>query len=415
MESHAQSVDDVLAETLSFKLRAGASYIGDRKSSTFHPSGGDSYGSASGIRVIKFSCNSDGWMDPSTAKFFMTVHNTSTTDGAVLKPLSTNPNVFFRRLRVLCNGQIVEDIDNYNRVCHMFDVFQSTNKRSNNDIEGFDTLPHNSSAIVSFTLCSGILNQDKFISLKYAPLVFELELVGSPADCLDTGTTATVVNSTSWKITEPQLKCDIVELDSELQNSYAAHLLSGKSLPIHFSSYATNVQTATGKDNSLHIARAFTRLKSVFVSMFRPVTATTDKVATYFYHPMQGTYNKNAELEFQLQIGSKLFPEYPMMSLAEEFYSLKKTLSIHGAYATDVVSLNKASYMENSFIIGVDCEKLLGASFTGYNTMSGSLLTLRLRNAWDGAQVATAPEQVHTVLHYDAVLNILDTGSQVME
>ena len=71
--------------------------------------------------------------------------------------------------------------------------------------------------------------------------------------------------------------------------------------------------------------------------------------------------------------------------------------------------------MEDQFVIGVDCEKLLGASFTGYNTRSGSLLTLRLRNAWDGSQVATAPEQIHTVLHYDAVLNVLDAGAQVTE
>eukprot|EP00969_Alexandrium_andersonii_P283528 12535078-Alexandrium_andersonii.AAC.1 len=66
MESHAQSVDDVLSESLSFKFRAGASYVTDRRSSTFHPSGGDSYGSASGIRVMKFACNYDGWMDPPT-------------------------------------------------------------------------------------------------------------------------------------------------------------------------------------------------------------------------------------------------------------------------------------------------------------------------------------------------------------
>ena len=114
----------------------------------------------------------------------------------------------------MCNGQIVEDIDNYNRVCHMFDVFQSTNKRSNNDIEGLEPLAKDATAIVGFTLCSGLLNQDKFIPLKYAPLVFELELVGSPGDCLDTGITATVANSQLWKVTEPQLKCDIVELDS---------------------------------------------------------------------------------------------------------------------------------------------------------------------------------------------------------
>ena len=104
-----------------------------------------------------------------------------------------------------------------------------------------------------------------------------------------------------------------------------------------------------------------------------------------------------------------------MHSLAEQFYSLKKTLGIHGAYATDVVSINKLNYMEDEFVIGVDCEKLLGASFTGYNSKSGDLLTRRIRNAWDGSQVSTAPEQVHTVLHYDAVLNIQDVGSQVLE
>ena len=126
-------------------------------------------------------------------------------------------------------------------------------------------------AMVGFSLCSGLFSQDKFIPLKHAPLVIELELVGNAADCLNTGdngNVSPVVNSTSWLIEQPQIKCDIVTLDSELQNSYAAHLLSGKSLPIHFSSYATNVQQAQGKDNSIPIARSFTRLKSVFVSMF---------------------------------------------------------------------------------------------------------------------------------------------------
>ena len=104
-----------------------------------------------------------------------------------------------------------------------------------------------------------------------------------------------------------------------------------------------------------------------------------------------------------------------MHSFAEEFYSLKTTLGVHGPNATDVVNVNKTNYMQNNFVIGVDCEKLLGASFTGYNSKSGDLLTLRIRNAWDGSQVSTAPEQVHTVLHYDGVLNILDTGAQVME
>ena len=103
-----------------------------------------------------------------------------------------------------------------------------------------------------------------------------------------------------------------------------------------------------------------------------------------------------------------------MRSLAEEFYNLKKTLGIHGPNATDVVNINKTNYMQSNFVIGVDCEKLLGASFTSYNNKSGDLLTLRIRNAWDGSQVSTAPEQAHTVLHYDAVLTVMDAGAQVI-
>ena len=167
------------------------------------------------------------------------------------------------------------------------------------------------------------------IPLKMAPIVIELELVGNPGDCLDTGNTSGVQNSTSWKITEPQIKCDIITLDSELQNSYASHMLGGKSLPIHFSSYATNVQTATGNDNSLSIARSVTRLKSVFVTMFHgDGSDSSNKVANYFYHPMIGGYDKDAEVEFQLQLGSAVFPQYPIRSLAEAFYSLRKTLGI---------------------------------------------------------------------------------------
>ena len=35
MEAHAQSVEDNLIDSLSFKLRAGASYVTDRRSVTF--------------------------------------------------------------------------------------------------------------------------------------------------------------------------------------------------------------------------------------------------------------------------------------------------------------------------------------------------------------------------------------------
>ena len=43
MESHAQSVEDYLIEVLSFKLSPGASYVTNRRSVSFFPTGGNAY------------------------------------------------------------------------------------------------------------------------------------------------------------------------------------------------------------------------------------------------------------------------------------------------------------------------------------------------------------------------------------
>ena len=104
---------------------------------------------------------------------------------------------------------------NYNRLCHMLDLFQSSDKRINDVIEGFGqsgnvnfnfnsidspgSIGPGNSAIVGFSLCSGLFSQDKFLPLKHAPIVIELELVGNAGDCLNTGNTGGVGNSTSWK------------------------------------------------------------------------------------------------------------------------------------------------------------------------------------------------------------------------
>ena len=65
MEHHAQSVDDALNGGLSYKLKAGASYITNRRSVSYFASGGNQY-SPNGVRVIKFNITRDQWLDPST-------------------------------------------------------------------------------------------------------------------------------------------------------------------------------------------------------------------------------------------------------------------------------------------------------------------------------------------------------------
>ena len=112
MEGHVQSVEDNLIDSLSFKLRSGASYVTNRRSVKFHPQGGNSY-SPKRVKVIKISLTGDQWLNPFTVKLFFTItNNTALADGdnTGLLPLVPGAWGVFRRVRVLCGGQIIEDI-----------------------------------------------------------------------------------------------------------------------------------------------------------------------------------------------------------------------------------------------------------------------------------------------------------------
>ena len=52
VEATANSIEDFLVDGLSFKLKKGASYINERKSVTYHPSGSNIY-STTGTKLIK--------------------------------------------------------------------------------------------------------------------------------------------------------------------------------------------------------------------------------------------------------------------------------------------------------------------------------------------------------------------------
>ena len=86
VEAVANSVEDVLVDGLSFKLRPGASYINERKSVTYHPQGSNIY-STNGTKLIKILVSGDSWMDPSTFRTQYNLVNNDATLAHVLRPL----------------------------------------------------------------------------------------------------------------------------------------------------------------------------------------------------------------------------------------------------------------------------------------------------------------------------------------
>ena len=132
------------------------------------------------------------------------------------------------------------------------------------------------------------------------------------------------------------------------------------------------------------------------------------------------TFMHNCEVEAQLQIGSKLFPEMPIRSGAEAFYHLRKTLGSHRPNSTYAVNIPGHSFRSTKFVLAFDCEKQTNVGFSGLNTRSGDLITVKIQNCQhvnrDGTVFKNSyADFMHTTLEYDAIMTITDAGVTVLE
>ena len=148
----------------------------------------------------------------------------------------------------------------------------------------------------------------------------------------------------------------------------------------------------------------------------------TKKPWNGFYHPMNGQlslwkrkYDSRFELQYQIQIGSKLFPEYPITSVAETFCQLRKTTGIFNSTQLSC-DIDQQKYRTLHHIVATDAEKTLQAGYTGLNTRMGDLLTVKIKPM--DASICTEdnmPDSIQIILHSDQIMNIGDTGIQVMD
>ena len=196
--------------------------------------------------------------------------------------------------------------------------------------------------------------------------------VAAPANALHANT------STTWQIQNVQIKSDIVSLISGLNESYIKLLEEGKKLTLNYNTFISQYQSIIDQtDMSINITRSLTRLKSVFVSLRRNyalaprVSMLSLKTWNDFFSPATletinglNTYNPDAEFQCQLQIGSKLYPEYPMKDHQEAFYQLRNTLG-HQPSSTNSFTIKGYEYKSNTFVIAIDTEKVIEAGSAG--------------------------------------------------
>ena len=149
----------------------------------------------------------------------------------------------------------------------MMSILTSKANRDNDDVEGFgwrwdgtDHYPDNfhnlieansdgvaklayggiypgTSQTVSLKPMIGVLSQSKYLPLMWGGFVMEFEIISDAteafADSVAGGNFTPTDTGISWSMYDVRLVGDVVSLDSALQNSYAEHVLSGKSLPIN--------------------------------------------------------------------------------------------------------------------------------------------------------------------------------------
>ena len=414
LETHIAGSEDRLIDGLHFGSRNTASYVTARRAATFHPSSASSW-KPSGVRLMRFNlADQAGWLDGGTLRLAFTI--TDLRANGAITPLVDSPASMLRRVRIIANSSaVIEDVEEYGRVYQMFSEMLPVQKRFNNISEGWgatytagsldypfttDSVPEGGSRQVVVTLLSSFLSQGKMIPLSMLPISIECEL-GDADDVFD-GT------GNLWEITRPRLLADVCDLDQALANSYAKHILDGKSLPMYMGGlYSVRAAVPAGSSLfTLPISRGFTRLSTVYVSFW---DGATGKWVNHFSHPNAGQANTEDKdtLQWNLTLGADRWPTFDSTSTQEAFYRLRLARQAH--QGSDSMGISSHLYRTNKFIVAQSLEKAPGSSaHTGVNTRSGAQLTLNFRNLG-------AITTIHVVLHYEQVLNVSAAGAEVLD
>jgi hypothetical protein len=354
-------------------------------------------------------------------------------------------------------GTLVEDIDVYNRTHQMFNQLSAQYSRNNKMVEGLGVemdiievanilsttgsvapaiyagIPGGQSKTCLFKPLSGLFSQNRYLPLKYGgPIIMELELVTTSTDPImmintvqtDAARYFVAANtSEDWQIENVQVKCDVCTLDNHVENIFTKHMLDGGSFPISYNAYISQTQPVAALTSTVmvNINRSASRLKSCFISMNNDSgsseTLQANRNWNEFWSPMSTgqtanfTYDSFRDIDtVYVQIGSKLFPEYPIRSHSEAFYQLTKCLGIQ---ASDLhnVDINIQQYHAHKFIMGIDLEKVLEARGTGYNTRAGDVLTVYYKQQ----STTDTPNLFHTVFVSENILKLSDVGVELFD
>ena len=406
----------------------------------------------SGVRTCKWNIVDANFLDLSTFHFSFTVNVAAASGTSGCVPLSAIPHNWFRRLVLKVNGAVVEDISELSRVESQLCMFISREKKKNlgdcgtgwhysnpagategAGLDGTDwqarTIAQNTSRRCTWRpLSSGFLNCGRYLPMmggSSGGLECLIE-VNEAVDAVLNGTN----NSIAWTLSDLKIHCDSVTLTSEITNDFADLLLAGKSILIPYQQNSCSVQylANTTGDVQITLAKQFSRLASVFVSLAQE-DATDDgddaaKAAAITTAGVNAKLQNNFYLaddqadavESHIQVNNRRWPAENTKGTKQHFQRLLRGLGTFGSmsHASCISETGYGNGVANNhsrqFVSCHDLETMPACESTGMLVAGGGTVQVFLKNTGTDAKRAT---RAFIVTHADAVLELKDQSSIV--
>jgi hypothetical protein len=378
-------------------------------------------------RTAKMTVTDLNFIDLGSLYFTFRIRNNA-AGGTVLRPLSAIPHCWFRRMRWMLNGTVLEDISHLSRIEEQISRFVSTNKRRNyGDVgsgwetltdAGIDALPkaidgQHSKKVAWRPLSSGWLQCGKYIPLlggSAGGLSCEMEL----SDATDA-----VLNgagmSTDWQIEEFEMHVDSVTMATELASQMAEQLIHD-SILIPFQSNACDVQYLPAGSNNvtLSLAKQYSRLNSVIVSFADeiPATAPTNDAVGVHSKLMNRFYlagGSKEQVSSFLQLNNQRYPQHDTVGAQQHMIKLQQGLGVYNsvshsvAFSQDAYGGSDAGADARYFTIMTDTEMVPHVSASGQPVLGGGVIQFTAKNLG-------APRMAFIMTQFDAVCEIRNQG-----
>jgi hypothetical protein len=213
-----------------------------------------------------------------------------------------------------------------------------------------------------------ILQQKRWIPLRWMPLVIELELNSSYTSmCKTDGGTP------SWVISDVCALYDSLTLDPALDNAFQERIDSDR-LPMQMDCWSTQKQIldpAKAAEFTLQMLRGVSRLNSIVITFEGPTDTSgiTQKVNTLFFPK-----DCQESMEFYIQIGDQRQPEFPVRGIRQAFYMARlgncdgNPVRSQHMFVTGLTGFGGSALTPgHSFWAAVDTEKICHTDGPGYS------------------------------------------------